>query len=311
MIRRAKRRIFWFRLFQKSKIEKPPINLLSTLRPLLALHPTDQKLLETVKELLRQVNKKSLKDFQDWLTSSRETPLVVVIGCKKRREALKCTLKQLRRSQKQLDVIGVVANNTQADWKLKFNTKEGILEVPCRDSYEGLPEKVIWTHLSVVLGREQAIFKIDDDTKAIQPEKILELNEMLEIQKKHAAGTQISVNTPLEIDRGWHLGRCSGTDNKKPFEGLGPKLWISGGAGYLVAREGVKTLADFGLHSWNFVEGQIYEDLTVSWIMQSNNRRIHWIKNWQEIGATNERTLQLKSGRRFQITDKTSTEEAK
>ena len=186
MIRRA-REEFSGSNYSEGKIEKPPINLLSTLRPLLALHPTDQKLLETVKELLRQANKKSLKDFQDWLTSSRETPLVVVIGCKKREKKLKSTLKRLRKSQKQLDVIGVVANQRRADWKLKFNTKEGILEVPCRDGYEGLPEKVIWTHLSIALSSQQAIFKIDDDTKEIQPEKILKMNSILELEKKDAA----------------------------------------------------------------------------------------------------------------------------
>ena len=48
----------------------------------------------------------------------------------------------------------------------------------------------------------------------------------------------------------------------------------------LVAREGVKTL-EFWPSQLNFVENQIYEDLTASWIIQSNDRKF-WINNWRK-----------------------------
>ena len=310
IVRRARRRTWWFKLIRNTVIRTPPINLLTRLRPILSLNPTNQALLNAGKKLLQCLNEESIKSLENWISSNSKKALVVVIGCKRKKKELKAALNQLRKKESEIDIIGVIGNSKQQDWLFKFDTRNGILELPCRDTYEGLPEKVIWTCLAINLTNERGIFKVDDDTKEVNPKKLSELEKLLKTQSKHAAVSQIKVETPLQIDRGWHLGRCNGKVNKMPFEGLGPKLWMSGGAGYMVTGEGVNMLGDFCLHSWNFIQNQIYEDLTVSWILQSNGKRIHWVDDWQSIGSVNERTRELQTGRRFQRRSEPEEKEA-
>ena len=302
MVERAKRRAWWVKVLRNARLLTPPVQLLSQMRPVLALHPTNRSLLEAGEDLLQCLNARAIDDIRHRIGEDKTKPLVVIIGCRKREKILLSRLKQIQENATDIQVLGIIGNERIPDWKFKFRCyrERGILEVPCKDTYEALPEKVMWTCLAMHLTlKGRGIFKIDDDTEAVNAKKIESLLEILDKENKDAAGSPISVGSPLEIDRGWHLGKCSGTKNKKPFEGIGPKQWMSGGAGYLLSAKGVETLAEFCLHSWNFIRSQIYEDLTVSWILQSTSKKIHWIKDWSQLGVRNERTVELSMGRRY------------
>ena len=95
------------------------------------------------------------------------------------------------------------------------------------------------------------------------------------------------------------MGKSNGKRNWQAFEGLGPKIWMSGGAGYLLAPKAVQTVGEFALHSWKFIESQVYEDLTITWIVESCCGKINWLETFDRTGIINERSQDIMSGSKY------------
>ena len=299
LVQRARRRLWIFLVLERMGMHNPPINLLSQLRPVLASHPTDENLIKATRLYLQGLNKKTIEEFRRY-SKGREGPIVMITGCRKYYKKLTKSAKILRQQEEGLTVLGIIGTTFGTDWKIKFDKLNGILELPCQDGYEALPEKIIWGCLAVELCIKGAsILKVDDDTKSIEADNIRQLKRKVIAEGNKAAGSPISIKMPLQIDRGWHLGKSSGPKNWQPYEGLGPKIWMSGGAGYLLTSEAVETAGNFALHSWNFVESQIYEDLLISWIVQSCCGKISWIEDFKTTGIRNERSEDIISGSRY------------
>lgn len=301
LVGRAERRMKLIRKLKKLGAISQRINLLSKLRPIISLDAKNIRIQEETVEILRELNLNEIAKINKYINNKAQSAIVVIIGCKQRLRKLETAIKATKEKNNQISVIGVIANAKKADWKIDFDEKFGIIELPCRDTYEALPEKLVWLCLALkIVGCEHTLLKVDDDIKSINNKLLSRICVELDKEDYIAAGSPISINSPLEIDRGWHLGKCSDKVNQIPYEGLGPTMWMSGGAGYLIKAKGLEDIGAFGLHSWNFVKSQIYEDLTISWILESCENPIKWIDDWQNSGIKNERTDELSSGMVFQ-----------
>ena len=73
---------------------------------------------------------------------------------------------------------------------------------------------------------------------------------------------------------------------------------MSGGAGYLLQKQAVSELANFALHSWEYIKNELYEDLAVSQILQSCGKSIYWVNNCEELGLRNERINEIEEKQR-------------
>mgnify|MGYP001296597189 CR=1 FL=1 len=298
LVKRAERRVYIFDLLKKLSIKRPPINLLSELRPVLSLEPSNEKLKAITKRYLNDLNNKDVGQLR-LETTRRDEPILLVIGCKKYQRKLKKAVKHLRENYGEA-VFGVIGNKSMKDWMIRYDRARGIITLPCRDGYEALTEKIVLACLVLnIANRKASILKVDDDIKNVDRRKVKRLNEEVTLNGNKAAGSPISVKSPLNVDRGWHLGKSEGKKNIEPFQGIGPKIWMSGGAGYLMRSDAAKTVGEFGLHSWEFIKSQIYEDLTVSWIIESCSGEIQWIEDIGVAGIMNERTQDIMSGIRY------------
>ena len=96
----------------------------------------------------------------DTVFKTSEQAVIIVLGCRTRYKKLLNTLKRLREQRHGYQVIGIVGKNNGPDWAIKTNRTNGIITVPCRDTYEALPEKVLWTCLAIsMLNSNLAIIK--------------------------------------------------------------------------------------------------------------------------------------------------------
>jgi len=302
LIKRAERRVFLFDLLKKLRIRRPHLNLLSELRPLLSLEPSNEKLKAITKKYLSDLNRDTMARLRHE-TSRANEPILLVIGCRKYRRKLRTAVKHLRENYGGV-VFGIMANKSMKDWKIRYDEAGWIITLPCKDGYEALTEKIVWACLAInMANRTASILKVDDDIKSVDKIKAKKLNEEVIANGNKAAGSPISVKSPLNVDRGWHLGKSKGKKNIEPFQGIGPKIWMSGGAGYLMTPDAAETVGEFGLHSWEFVKAQTYEDLTVSWIVESCSGNIQWLEDVGVAGIMNERTQDIMSGIRYHKTE--------
>ena len=297
--KQARKRLWVFSLLNNLDYQSHNLQLLKKIRPLQALYPSDKALIDETKNYLRRLNRKAIEEFKE-NRDGKSNIIIMIIGCKKYINKLRNTIKKIKDEQCNYCVVGIVGEPNKADWKIDYDKKYGIFELPCSDGYEGLTEKVIWGCFAMELIRKDAMLvKADDDITSIEGKKIEELIGLMKAKDAKAAGSPISVKTPLQIDRGWHLGKSSGKKNWQAFEGIGPTCWMSGGAGYILMPDAVRTIGEFTLHSWRFIQSQIYEDLTVSWIIQSCCGKIHWIENKKKLGIKNERAEDIMAGMRY------------
>ena len=111
-------------------------------------------------------------------------------------------------------------------------------------------------------------------------------------QLKDVGGVKIEVNSPLEVDRMWHIGK-SNKMNRCTYQGLGLNKWISGGAGYILNKNAIERIAEYNLHTFDFIKHELYEDLAISKILKCHKHKFYWLNKEERHAMQNERTLQL------------------
>ncbi len=190
----------------------------------------------------------------------------MIVGCRSR-------LKQAQLAQKAFDdhigsqlqrALIVVGNPQLPDWAIRFCPERRLLELSTDDYYEGLPKKV--THAFAILSLLEApisVLKLDDDARPGEVWRLSEKARQMASTNPQAAGFPIVTPTPLHLDRGWHIGK-SHRSNLRPFNSLGTRTWLSGGAGYLLNSTAVNLIGDFWMHTSGFVESMLYEDVCIS-----------------------------------------------
>ena len=148
----------------------------------------------------------------------------------------------------------------------EYLPSEKVLQLPCNDLWEGLPEKV--QQLFCFLAGHQAVqhyshfFKCDEDIrihKRINPKKL---------RKVHYGG--VIYNGPFNRGyRRYHIGRCSKASYfyRKPY--TGPAVpYCLGGTAYVLSRRACRLIA---AHKGKLLETDIYEDLAVGKILYGHN----------------------------------------
>jgi len=181
-----------------------------------------------------------------------EGPLVVfVVSCVKYRERwphLRSTW--LRDLNAQRVPYRILIGRAPAG-TLREGEDEDVLEVDAADNYEGLPAKMLAAWRALDGRRFEHVFKVDDDCYVNVP-RLLEAAEMH--AGKHSWGMIIGP----EVERDWHFGKCDDeTLNRTPYSGGNSYAYYNGGAGYMLSRRTVHTLAK--VKRAKFAE-ELYED---------------------------------------------------
>lgn len=271
--------------------------LLKRLRNLLALMPLDDTLQTAGMALLRGLNDSCLASLDSHLADSREGLVIVVTGCRPRAARLLQTIRRFATASPDTAVIGVVGDPTLRDWELRFDPRTAVLSLPVSDAYEALPLKVGWAVLAVALGGEgRSVLKVDDDAAPGDLDRCVELLTALKRDGQAAAGYPITTATPLSLDRGWHIGKSSAPANRIAFNTIATRNWMSGGAGYLLSARGVAIVASHALHSWGFFETMLYEDITISMVLNATEADLRWLDDPEQLGIRSERADEIAQG---------------
>lgn len=275
----------------------PPVSLLKELRPLLSLSPLDTPLLDAAVGDLSSLNADPLGALVAAVQAGG--PVVAILGCRRRWRQGQHALEAFRGWSVEGfgQPILITGNSRLPDWSFRFCPDQRWLQLPCRDSYEALPQKILtlfWV-LSL-LPRPPAVLKVDDDARPGDPSLLGSLLDRLGTEKPTAAGFPIVTSTPLCLERAWHIGKSRGRANGLPFDSLGADAWLSGGAGYLLNVVAVRSLGDFALHSWGFVQSMLYEDVCVSLLLQAARSSFHWLDDPHALGVNSERHQEIESG---------------
>ena len=265
--------------------------LLRYMRKINSMMPMNQEVIQISKKIIEEYNYKEIKKLR--LELKEHSQVVTVIGCIKKIEILKNTIRNLYDTGFQGRVIGIIGNNKTGEMRLHYDDVSKIVELPCSDCYEDLPEKVAWTCLLVnLIGNRLTMIKCDDDIEFINMEEIQKIIDKMGKQLKDVGGVKIEVNSPLQVDRMWHIGK-SKKMNRCTYQGLGLSKWISGGAGYILNKNAIERIAEYSLHTFDFIESELYEDLTISKILKCHNHKFYWLNKEERYAMQNERTLQL------------------
>lgn len=266
------------------------INVLADLRRLYSVEPKSEEIKGAIYQYVRNNNSKSYGKLEQYIEN--KCVLVCIIGCNKRKKLLSEAIHRVVSSEYDGKVIGIIGSKRMCDWQIEFDDKSGILYLPCGDDYENLTDKVTSMCLAInILNDKISIIKVDEDVKLIES-KVNELIESMRQGEYEAAGVKIEVESILDIDRIWHIGKTR-MRNIGAYQGIGTKRWLSGGAGYILKDEAVGLMSEFNLHSKEYIDREIYEDLAISSILNTCERKIYWVERIDELGIHNERTVEI------------------
>lgn len=278
----------------------PPLyraGLLARLRNLLALLPLDSQLQQAGLEMLRGLNPCSLQSLEAQLASLDAGLVVVITGCRHRAEKLSGTMQRFAASSDNASIIGVVGDPSLRDWEFHYCPRTRILTVPVSDAYEALPQKLAWAVLALGLCPSAVgMLKVDDDARPADINAAIRLLDTLKSTGEAAAGYPITTASPLSLDRGWHIGKSTGEANHTAFNSLATKNWMSGGVGYLLAPAGVQIVAEYAMHSWGFFEAMLYEDISITMILDAADAGVHWLHQASQLGIRTERAEEIDQG---------------
>lgn len=294
---RLRRRLQLLQRLQRHGWRHPPLDLLHRLRPLLSLAPLDQALLTSTRQELAERNAQTLAQLQNALAGGG--PTLALVSCQSR---LNRGQKALRAFQPWADAglgqpLLVSGDPRLPDWNFRFCPQQRWLRLPCSDSYDGLPQKLLtllW--VLALLPAIPTVLKMDDDAHPANPQALQALSQHLGNDTAAAAGFPIATATPLCLDRGWHIGKSSRRNNEHPFDSLGTERWLSGGTGYLLNGPAVQLLGDFAMHSWGFVQTMLYEDVCVSMLLQAGHSHFYWLHDPTTLGIFSERQQEIEAG---------------
>ena len=192
--------------------------------------------------------------------------LTIVISCEKHRNLWKDIL------DKQIDNLIIVCGGK---FTTDFSLRDNILFLNCRDTYDGLPEKVICAHNAIAnlerFNEITHILKVDDHDTIFTNDCIKRIEKYGEplLSKNHYIGQHIY----SRCIGGHHIDRCPNSRwNKRLYEGDNTS-YASGGFSYILDRFASQKLIDeySALDLKQIREKHIYEDLMVALIMKKHN----------------------------------------
>lgn len=173
--------------------------------------------------------------------------------------------------------IIVVGSDEIPPLAYEFDAVSRVLTIGCSDNYESLPKKVFLTYfiLSQVTGIE-VVLKLDDDHRLRDQVQFEAFMEQVAANGIVFLGSKISVPTPLQNNRCWHMGKCeSEALNHRPVSILAPTMWLNGAEGYCLKRPALVRLALVFITCEDEIRHAIYEDLLVTRALRHLNVEPH------------------------------------
>ncbi|KZR61788.1 hypothetical protein [Prochlorococcus sp. MIT 1303] len=304
-LRRERQRLLYryrlVRVLQAMGWKRPPIHLLYPLRNLTGLVPLDGVTLSAAHSLLTQINRAALSSlhYNLELNKNGQGPVLPVITSCRHRLRNAQAAQEAFQSQKVHGILKpliVVGQKYQADWAIDYDPHLHLLRISVDDAYEGLPAKVVsMIALIALLPDPPLLLKLDDDARPGNLKQLKSLASRLNQPTPIAAGYPIVTPTPLDLDRAWHLGK-SRRANKRIFCSIGTREWLSGGAGYILNTSAVRLINEFWLHTWDFVNTMLYEDVCLSMLLQAGDVQFQWLRHPGELGLQSERQEEVDQG---------------
>ena len=205
--------------------------------------------------------------------------LTLVISCRKNKALWKDIL------EKEItNMIIVCGGELETDFLLEGK----ILFLNCKDTYDGLPEKIVCAHTAIsrlhAFDEITHILKIDDHDTTVTEDCIKKL-------EKH--GSSLLMNNPYigqhiysKCIGGHHIGMCPGSNwNNRLYEGDSTP-YASGGFSYILDRfASRKIVEEYSIYDLESIREQhIYEDLMVALILKKHN--IEPIKAYYGVEST-------------------------
>lgn len=205
--------------------------------------------------------------------------LIMVVSCKKNRKLWDDILKRGIKN-----TVIVCGDDLNTDYYLD----EKVLYVNCRDSYDGLPEKIVCalTAINTIKQYDNIthILKVDDHDTIFSKANLARLEKY--------GSTFLSSNSFIcqhiykRCAGSHHINKCPGSKwNKRLYEGE-KCAYAAGGFSYILDRHAVqKIVAEFNVNTLEKIrEMHIYEDLMISLILKKHD--IYPVKRYYGIEST-------------------------
>ena len=200
-------------------------------------------------------------------------PLIVVMSCKKNSHLWNNILAKNKNN--------LIIFYSDPNLKSKFNYSNRILCLKCRDTYDGLPEKVLCMIRAILNIKEfnkyTHIFKVDDhDTKiseTIYDELKYKLSNEINYGGQTVHNHRYKFYNNYEKDGTWHFDKCpkdSYWENKEYKGYYAP--YTDGGCGYILSKLSMKLIdSSLSQNLDNIYHTHIYEDLMIGLTLYRNN----------------------------------------
>ena len=199
-------------------------------------------------------------------------PLIVVMSCKKNKNLWDVILKKNKEN--------LIIFYADENLKKQFTYSNRILCLRCRDTYDGLPEKVLCMIRAVLNIKEfnkyTHIFKVDDHDTKISKNIYNELKYKLPNEINYGGQTVHDHKykfDPIKKYGYWHFKKCpkdSYWENRRYVGYWAP--YTDGGCGYMLSRLSMKLIDNTLPKNLDEVYNtHIYEDLMIGITLYKNN----------------------------------------
>jgi hypothetical protein len=237
-----------------------------TTRHLAAVDMRDERAFQLFLAVFSTHNQIVLQQLTDYLTPH----VVLHMSCVPRIEraiASVASFRELEPDVSQLIVVGAGENAP-----LSFDANMGVLYLPVSDAYEHLPAKMVTAGFVLgLLPFVRCVLKVDDDHRLSDAAATRRCFSRYSQPRPLQAGVIEAAHYHGAYVRAWHFGKCQNAErNTRPYSLLGEREWINGASGYFLSRGALDILVWSYVYFEDAIMGGLYEDVTLSALLQRN-----------------------------------------
>ena len=168
----------------------------------------------------------------------------------------------------------VIGSATQRCFSYDASTR--VLTVPAPDTYEQLPAKVVAAMFCfALLGRVQAVLKVDDDHRLEQAPELMAAFRRVQSAAPVQMGRRTNIGVLGQHVRVWHFGKSADPSlNDLPFSLPGTTRWLNGASGYFLNHAALRLLLWSHIYFPEYIRIGLYEDMTLSDLIERQGGRL-------------------------------------
>ncbi len=154
-----------------------------------------------------------------------------------------------------------------------YKLVDDVLYLKCRDSYDGLPEKMIFAFNALLdikkFSDVERFIKLDSDLVTCNDFQMSE-----RMMANDFSGPHLVQDGDESVSRIYHFQYIKDSKNywyNRPYDGPYSRLWLMGGFGYALSRKGMELLCDhYGFEDREEIyKTHIYEDIMIASILHN------------------------------------------